>query len=179
MKKITLIIYTAVIVATGLFALVFKQYVNINLESLMPLLTLATMLYAGYKTYVTRSFFYNGKWHSYGDSIDFKYSKSESGEGSFSVYKPKTQADMTNIIPAYAMFIGASLNIPLIVFFDYKIKLWCIGIMLISGIFGFLVSLPFDIKKTKKAVEDENQRREQWERELEEQKKREEMGRWK
>ena len=179
MKRITFIIYTTVVAATGLFALVFKQYVNINLESLSPLLTLATMLYAGYKTYVTRSFFYNGKWHSYGDSIDFKYSKSESGEGSFSVYKPKAQADMTNIIPAYAMFIGASLNIPLIVFFDYKIKLWCIGIMLISGILGFLISLPFDIKKTKEAIKNDEARSEQWQKELEEQKRREEMGKWK
>ena len=179
MKRITFIIYTAVVAATGLFALVFKQYVNVNVESLLPLFTIATMLYAGYKTYVTRNFFYKGRWYSYGDSIDFKYSKNKSGEGSFSVYKPKAQADLTNIIPAYSMFIGASLNIPLIVFFDYKIKLWCIGIMLICGTLGFLISLPFDIKKTKEALENDEARSQQWKKELEEQKKREELGRWK
>lgn len=179
MKKITLIIHTAVIVATGLLALVFKQYVNVNIESLLPVFSIGGMLYVGYKILVSKSVYRNGKWYSYGDDVDFKYSKNKNGEGSFSVYKPQVQNDPTNIIPAYTMFIGSSLNIPLIVFFDYKIKLWSIGIMLICAVLGMLLALPFDIKKTKKAVEDENQRREQWERELEEQKKREEMGKWK
>ena len=49
MKKITLIIYTAVIVATGLLALVFKQYVNVNIESLLPVFSIGGMLYVGYK----------------------------------------------------------------------------------------------------------------------------------
>ena len=179
MKKLTLIIYTAVIVANGLLAIVFKQYINIHVASLIPVFHIGVMLYEGYNFYVTKSVYYEGRWHSYRDDVDLKYSKDKNGDGKIKVYKPKTQTSISNIISAYTLFIGASLNIPLIVFFNYKIKLWSIGVFLICTLLSLVLSWPFASKENKRLIEADRVRSEQWKKELEEQKKREEMGRWK
>jgi len=179
MKKITFIIYASVIAITAIFALIFKQYVNVHIESIFPIIIIVSMLCAGRKMHVAKSYYYKGEWHSYSDSIDFKYSKNDKGEGKFNVYKPKAQPEMSNIILAYTMYIGASLNVPLIVFFNYEIKYLSFGIMLICSVVGVVFAWPFAIKEGKKQIEADEARSEQWKRELEEQKKREELGKWK
>jgi hypothetical protein len=51
--------------------------------------------------------------------------------------------------------------------------------MLICSVVGVVFALPFAIKEGKKQIEADEARSEQWKRELEEQKKREELGKWK
>lgn len=179
MKRITFIIYVAVISATLICAFAFKQYVNIHLESLIPLSNIGVMLYAGYQMSVSKNVYYKGKWRTYGNDVDFKYSKDKNGKGRFEVFKPQVQTSLSNVISSYTVFIGASLNIPLIVFGGLYTKLWSFGIFLIVLILGAVLSFPFEYKENKKQIEADEARKEQWERELEEQKKREEMGRWK
>jgi len=89
------------------------------------------------------------------------------------------QTSLSNIISSYTVFIGAALNIPLIVFGGLNTKLWSFGIFLLVLILGVILSFPFEYKENKKQIEADEARKEQWKKELEEQKKREEMGRWK
>jgi len=179
MKRITFIIYAVVISATVIGAFAFKQYVNIHLESLIPLSNIGVMLYAGYQMSVSKNIYYKGKWRTYGDDVDFKYSKDKNGKGHFEVFKPQVQTSLSNIISSYTVFIGAALNIPLIVFGGLNTKLWSFGIFLLVLILSAALSFPFEYKENKKQIEADEARKEQWKKELEEQKKREEMGRWK
>ena len=89
------------------------------------------------------------------------------------------QTSLSNVISSYTVFIGASLNIPLIVFGGLYTKLWSFGIFLIVLILSVVLSFPFEYKENKKQIEADEARKEQWQKELEEQKKREEMGKWK
>ena len=145
----------------------------------MPVAVMVYMLLIGYSSYKHRTYFRHGRWHSYSDSFDFKYSKNSKGEGNFQIIDSRKGPDIVNLILGYTMFIGASLNIPLIVFGSFIIKMFSVAVMLIALGVGIVASLPIEIKETKQAKEAEKAKYEQWEKELEEQKKREELGRWK
>ena len=180
MKKITFIIYASVIAITAIFALIFKQYVNVHIESLIPAYVFVGMLYAGYSAYRSKSFFRHGRWHTYTHTFDFKYSKDKKGEGEFEIVKPSTPPDKISLICTYSMIWGAAFLIPFIVFFKYEIKMYSsLVVILITALINIFVSLPLVIKETKQAKEAEKAKYEQWEKELEEQKKREELGKWK
>ena len=179
MKKITFLIYTFIIATTGIFALIFKQHLVIGLESLIPIAIMAYMLFIGYSSYKHRTYFRHGRWHSYSDSFDFKYSKNSKGEGKFQIIDSREGPNVVNLILGYTMFIGAALNIPLIIFGSYIIKAFSVAIILVALGVGIVASLPIEIKETKQAKEAEKAKYEQWKRELEEQKKREELGKWK
>ena len=179
MKKITFIIYASVIALTGLCALAFSKYLSVNIYSLLPVGIIVYMIYMGFEAFTSRMYYKNGRWRTRSVGFDFKYSKSANGEGNFEVYNPIKSAGLSNKLMAYSLFLGASLNIPLIFFFDYKIKLFSIGILIVSGLVGGLLALPHDLKAQREIEEAEKAKHEQWERELEEQKKREELGKWK
>ena len=179
MKKITFLIYTFVIATTGICAMIFKQHLVIGLESLIPVAVMAYMLFIGYQSYKNRVYFRHGRWHSYSDSFDFKYSKNSKGEGKFQIIDSREGPNVFNLILGYTMFIGAALNIPLIIFGSFIIKTFSVAIILVALGVGIVASLPIEIKETKQAKEAEKAKYEQWKRELEEQKKREELGRWK
>ena len=179
MKKIILIIYAAVIGITALTALCFKKYVVIGAESLIPVIIMASMLFLGYTSYKGRLYYRGGRWRTYSDSFDFRYRKNSKGEGEFQIVDSGRAPDMTNKILGYTAAIGASFNIPLIIFFSFKIKLICVGVMLGTYIVGVLIATPFEIMERKRLKDADEARRAQWQKELEEQKKREEMGKWK
>ena len=179
MKKIIFIIYAAVIALTTLMAFCFKQYVFIGAESLIPVIIMASMLFLGYTSYKGKLYYRGGRWRSYSDSFDFKYRKNSEGEGEFQIIDSGGLPDMTSKILGYTAFIGASLNIPLIIFFSFKVKLFSVGVMLGTYIVGCLIATPFEIMQRKRLKDADAARREQWQKELEEQKRREELGRWK
>ena len=181
MKKITFIIYAVVAAATGLMALMFKQYINVNIESLLPVCILGGMMYVSYSTYNTKSYYSvaRGRMVHYTEGFDFHYSKDKDGEGSFNIQTNQKAPKKSNLISAYIEIWGASLNIPLIFLFDYKIKMLSVAVAAVTVIVSLIVTLPADIKEAKEAEKKDRERSEQWKRELEEQKKREEMGRWK
>lgn len=137
------------------------------------------MLLLGYSTYKQRLYFRHGRWYSYSNSFNFKYTKNSKGEGNFQVIDSDKGPDIINLISGYTMFIGASLNIPLIIFGSFIIKAFSVAIMLIALGVGVVASLPIEIKETKQAKEAEKVKYEKRKKELEEQKKREELGKWK
>ena len=63
--------------------------------------------------------------------------------------------------------------------FSFKVKLFSVGVMLGTYIVGCLIATPFEIMQRKRLKDADAARREQWQKELEEQKRREELGRWK
>ena len=181
MKKLTLIVYTVMIVATGLFALTFRQYINVHIESLLPVNILCGMIYVSYSMYNTKSYYSRkrGRMVHYTEGFDFHYAKDKNGEGSFNIQTNQKAPRKSNVISAYIEIWGASLNIPLIFLFDYKIKMLSVAVAIVTTLAATIVTLPSDIKESREAEKEDKARREQWEMELEEQKKREEMGKWK
>ena len=181
MKKTTFIIYASVSVATLIFALAFRQYVNVHIESLAPAFNIVGMLYISYTTYNQKRYYSraNGRWISYTDGFDFYYSKNKKGEGDFQVQTHQKTPQKSNVISAYVIIWGASLNIPLIFLFNYKTKLLCFAVMIVTVLISAIITMPADIKETKEVEAEEKAKSERWKKELEEQKKREEMGRWK
>ena len=182
MKRIIFIIYTVVIAATILFGLAFKEQIVIGIESLIPIGAMAYMLFVGAINFNEKKGYYtyqHGRLKYYHKNVGLKYTKDSNGEGVFQKTNEDEAPDFTSRILAYSLFIGAALNIPFIVFFPFEIKLFTIVIFLISCAVSFVISLPHDIKESKKAIEEEKARQAEWKKELEEQKKREELGRWK
>lgn len=182
MKRIIFIIYTVVITATILFGLAFKEQIVIGIESLIPIGEMAYMLFVGASNYNQKKGYYtyqHGRLKYYHKSAGLKYTKDSNGEGAFQKTNEDEAPDFASRIIAYSLFIGAAFNIPFIVFFSFEIKIFTIAILLISCAVSFVISLPHDIRESKKAIEEEKARQEQWKKELEEQKKREELGRWK
>ena len=179
MKKTIYIILAAVISATGLFALAFPKYISLNITSLIPVGVIAYSVYQGFNALRVKAYFKNGRLRYHSGGLDFKYSKNEKGEGNFEMTESRRIFNSSNKIMAYAFFIGAALNVPFILLFEYKIKLAGIFIMLSAPIIGGLISLPYDIKTYKNLASAEKSKQEQQDKELEEQKKKEEMGKWK
>ncbi len=180
MKKLTLIIYTAVIAATGLSALIFKEYLNIVIDSLIPLgVTVAQicigLLIKNNIIYLRGGDLYRVK------SSDFKYSKNDRGEGEFNVVNSHRRGPgkKAQTILGYAFILAGALSIPIIFFFPITVKWYSLGLILVPMILGSVAAIPADLKETKAAIEEQRALEEQWQKELEEQKKREEMGKWK
>lgn len=184
MKRIILIIYTVVIAAAILFGLAFKGQIVIGLESLIPIGVMAYMLWYGsveYNKKKGRYYYREGRlYHYQPSSFDFKYSKDSEGDGTFERTHADEEPDPTSRIFAYCMIIGAAFNIPFVALFPYGVKIGGgIVVFILSCIVGIIISGPQDRKESKKAIEEEKARQAQWKKELEEQKKREELGRWK
>ena len=183
MKRIILIIYTVVIAATILFGLAFKGQIVIGLESLIPIGEMVYMLWYGaveYNKKKGRYYYRDGRlYHYQPSSFDFKYSKDSEGEGALERTHADEAPDPTSRIFAYCMIIGAALNIPFVALFSYGVKIGGgIVVLILSCIVGIIISGPQDRKEVQKAIDEEKVRQEQWKKELEEQKKREELGRW-
>ena len=180
MKKLTLIIYTAVIAATGISALVFKDHLNIIIDSLIPLGVTVAQICIGLLIkndiiYFRGTDLYRVK------SNDFKYSKNDRGEGEFKMVNSHRRGPgkKAQTILGHAFILAGALSIPIIFFFPITVKWYSIGLVLVPVIFGSAAAIPADLKETRAAIEEQRAKEDQWKRELEEQKKREEMGRWK
>ena len=79
----------------------------------------------------------------------------------------------------YAYIITGAIPIPAILFFKMTVKWGSIGLILIPLIIGTTLAFVSDMKETKAALEEQMAKEDQWRKELEEQKRREEMGKWK
>jgi uncharacterized membrane protein (DUF106 family) len=101
--------------------------------------------------------------------------------GNFKQYNWVTANDQAAVSDEAAKkIIGAALNIPFVVFFPFGVKIGSgIMVLILSCIVSIIISGPQDRKEAQKAIEEEKARQAEWKKELEEQKKREELGRWK
>ena len=184
MKRIIFIIYALVISATMICASIFSEQIVIGLASLVSIGNMAYMLWQGaveYNKKKGRYYYRDGRlYHYQPSSFDFKYTKDSEGEGVFERTNADESPDLTSRILAYCMIIGAALNIPFVVFFPFGVKIGSgIMVLILSCIVSIIISGPQDRKEAQKAIEEEKARQAEWKKELEEQKKREELGKWK
>ena len=190
MKKITFIIYALVISVTAICAMIFKESLNIAIDSLVPTGVCLMYFCLGYMLISGSAYFWGGKirlsyMHRSRFPIgDFKYSKNSRGEGSFesptSDFHSAARNSITNKIVGCIFLISAASAIPLIFFFSLNTK-FCASIAIFFATFisALAVNAVVDITMLKKARNAESEKKAAWQRELEEQKKREEMGKWK
>lgn len=180
MKKIIIIIYAVVAVATGLCALVLKDYLNITVFSLFPVGVMLVHIILGLLAKNNVIHFRRGRFYVFSVD-DFKYSKNSHGKGEFqSVESNRRDTDKkTQNIIGYGFIIVGALALPFIFFFPIEAKCGCIGLLLIPVIVGRVVDVYATAMKKKADIAMAKARSEQHQRELEEQKKREEMGYWK
>ena len=180
MKKIIFIIYAAVIAVTAICAMMFKEYRNIVIDSLIPTGAIIVQFIFGLLIKCDIYYYRGGRLHRMKDT-DFKYRKNERGEGEFvesAPYRP-APSEKTRDIMGYSFMLCAVFYIPFIFFFPIGAK-WCSpAIFLVSVIVGGLLNIPHEIKEFKAEREAERIRSAALRRELEEQKRREEMGQWK
>ena len=181
MKKLIFIIYTAVIVATGLCTLIFKEHLNIVIESLIPLGVTVYNIVFGLLMKNGAVYLSGGRFRSALNS-DFKYSKNSRGEGEFEVvdYHRRGAGKKARDVLGYVLILSGELSIPFIFFFSRTAK-WgsSIFLILIPLMIGSVAAIIADVNETKAILEEQRAQEKQWEKELEEQKKREELGRWK
>ena len=180
MKKITFLIYTFVIATTGICALIFKERLNIVIDSLIPVGVMIIQFICGLLIKCDIYYSHGGRLFRL-DDTDFKYRKNERGEGKFVESAPARPAPSkkTKDIMGYSLMLCAVFYIPFIFFFPIIAKWSSPAIFFVSSILGALLNIPHVIKKFKAELEDERIRSEARRRELEEQKKREELGKWK
>lgn len=182
MKKIIFIIYASVIAVTVLCALALPQYVDLGMMYL-PAAVAAFLIVIGLLIKNGVIYFSGGRPRIFRilQSGDFKFTKNEKGEGVFTeVYSfdPELKAITAEIL-GYSFIICAALAVPCAFFLPAAVKWYSIGLILVAYIVGCAIAVPIEIRRYRSAVDAEKARREQWQRELEEQKKREEMGKWK
>ena len=188
MKKLIIIIYTSVIVATGLCALFLYEQLNIIVDSLVPLGVFLFDFWIGYMLLSGQAYFWGGRIRiSHMRRFvggDFKYSKDKHGKGSFDPLNTDSESEargsITNKIAGYLFMISAAVTIPFIFFFALYVKWWVsLAIFFVSFLSAIAVNAVVDILDWKNWRKTESEREKIWEKELEKQTEREEMGRWK
>ena len=180
MKKITFLIYTFVIATTGICAMIFKERLNIVIDSLIPVGVMIIQFICGLLMKCDIYYSHGGRRFRL-DDTDFKYRKNERGEGKFVESAPARPAPSkkTKDIIGYSLMLCAAFYIPFIFFFSVGAK-WCSpNIFVVASLVAGLLNILSIIKEFKTELEDERIRSEARRRELEEQKKREELGKWK
>ena len=180
MKKITFIIYASVIAITAICAMIFKERLNIVIDSLIPVGAIIVQFICGLLIKSDIYYFHGGRLYRV-NNTDFKYRKNERGEGQFVESTPVRHAPSkkTQNVMGYSLMLCAVFYIPFIFFFPIIAKWSSPAIFFVSSILGALLNIPRNIKEFKAELEDERIRSEARRRELEEQKKREELGKWK
>ena len=180
MKKITFITYLSVIAITAICAMIFKERLNIVIDSLIPVGAMIVQFICGLLIKCDVYYSLGGRLYRVNDT-DFKYRKNERGEGQFVESAPVRHAPSkkTQDIMGYSLMLCAAFYIPFVFFFPIIAKWSSPAIFFVSSIVGALLNIPRSIKEFKAEIEDEKIRSEARRRELEEQKKREELGRWK
>ena len=188
MKKIIFIIYAAVIAATAITALVFNEKLNIIIDSIVPAGVCLLYFCLGCLLLSGRAYFWGGRLritctYRFAGG-DFKYSKDKRGKGRFDSVNADSESaarrSITNIISGYLFIISAAATIPLIFFFSLYVKWWAsLAIFFVTFISSTAVSAVVDILGWKRTRNAQQAKEAAWQKELDEQKKREEMGRWK
>ena len=180
MKKIIFIVYTAVFAATGLCALAFREQVHIVIDSLIPVGVLLVHIILGMLLVKEIAYFYGGKIRMLSD-VDFKYKKDPSGEGNLEIVNSyrKARGKKERLAVGYAYLLCGALAIPFIFFFKIGAKWASIGLLLFSAFLGSAIAIVFHFIETRAEMKAMNEVYKQQQKELEDQKKREELGKWK
>lgn len=106
--------------------------------------------------------------------FDFKYSK-RSGKGEFDVIsEQRGKAGFSIYVLIYAIISAAA--VPFVIFFPYVVK---IGFALVVLVISPLIQLSIEARAVLQNIKSEIDLSEREKQELDEQKKREEMGKWK
>lgn len=173
MKKTIILICLATAFIVAGIAIFVPQYLSLSIYSAIPLIAAiymgvgaACMYYYGDFTRhtISRNFF----------DIDFKYSKS-GGEGKFHFIRDKaTPGHAIGFV--YFYIFAAVLEIAFVFFFPYPVKIAVGGAVFIISP---LIQLLFQARQFSHRVKAARDEKEAEDRELEEQKRREEMGKWK
>lgn len=160
--------------------MIFKERLNIVIDSLIPVGVMIIQFICGLLMKCDIYYSHDGRRFRL-DDTDFKYRKNERGEGKFVESAPARPAPSkkTKDIIGYSLMLCAVFYIPFIFFFPIIAKWSSPAIFFVSSILGALLNIPHEIKEFKAELEDERIRSEERRRELEEQKKREELGKWK
>lgn len=185
MKKIIIIIYAVVIAATGICALTLRDQVNISVDSLFPVSIFVYDLILGILLGFRVLFLHGNRFktRTFMDS-DFKYSKSKDGEGSIEMVdrdvKKVRISDRNSQILSSVLLIGGAVSIPFIFLFSFKVKFIATLILLTVVVVAiYLISFISNMIEMKRAVAELKEKEAREQKELEEQRKREEMGYWK
>lgn len=165
------LIYDATVLAASFIAaaLLYK-HVNTTPYSLMPLATIVLIaLWA----------FGARKYENMERSIySAKFSK-RGGQRSFRLRPPSAFDTKWDRIEEFFYLIALPLPIPFALFFDDRVKMTAAGVFFCLPLVFPVVTFPIFIKEMIDLKNKVRQEREMRERELEEQKRREEMGEWK
>ena len=179
-KKIIILIYTISVAATALCALIFRSHINITPDSIAPVAVTLFCVIMGLLIKSDILCFRGGRFRYTKSEVGFKYSKNKYGEGEFTktVFRNAPDRRVQSVFGCAYIITGA-LPIPAVFFFSMTVKWGSIGLILIPLIIGTTLAFVSDMKETKAALEEQMAKEDQWRKELEEQKRREEMGKWK
>ena len=177
MKRVIFIVYSTVIFITGICAFAFREQLNINAYSLFPVIVLAINTLLGV-LFVKKIAYFMGDRVSL---FDMKYKREQNGDGKLEIvdhYKSgRYQKERTAF--GYAFLIAGALSIPFIFFFSNNVKLVSVALFVVIRLIGKLFTLCINILEVRDESKRLNGENIQYQKELEEQKKREEMGQWK
>lgn len=187
MKKIIFIIYATVISATFLCALMLKEHLNIVIDSLIPAGVCVLQLYFGWLLVKGYAYISGGKlrWAYFRNFYngDLKFTKNERGKGSFEkvgrLSGENEYEKRSRMLSGYVFLIFAAAAIPFIFFFTPRTKFGSLGILLASIVLATVINAVVDMSAVANERKIQRKNDEQWAKELEEQKRREEMGKWK
>ena len=180
MKKITFITYLSVIAITAICAMIFKERLNIVIDSLIPVGVMIIQFIGGLLIKCDIYYSHGGKVRLLGN-IDFKYQKDERGDGKLEVVDSYRGAvsSRDRLAVGYSFIFGGALSIPFIFFFSVGAKWASTGLLVISSIIGGAAAIFLNFKAMHDDMKKISDKYEKQKKELEEQKKREELGKWK
>ena len=173
MKKVILIVYAVSAVLAGAVAVIFPQFVDVSIYSVFPFIGAAYMAVGSVFMYCFGEF----NRHTLSRRVfgfDFKYSK-RSGKGEFDVISERgVKAGFSVYVLIYAIISAAA--VPFVIFFPYVVK---IGFALVVLVISPLIQLSIEARAVSQKIKSDVESSEREKQELDEQKKREEMGKWK
>ena len=173
-------VYAAVSVITGMCALMLKEQVNICIDSLIPMAILVIHIALGVLLIKDVIYFYGGKVRML-HNVDFKYKKDERGEGKIEVvdaYKT-AHSSKERIAVGYTFLLCGAIAIPFIFFFSITAKWASLALFMIPTAIGSAIAIFLNFKELHDDMKMMDGEYEKQKKELEDQRKREELGRWK
>ena len=172
-KRIIIIVYALSGILTGVGAVIFPQFVDISKFSALPLIA---ALYMGNGA---ASMYYFGEFNRHTlsrrlFSFDFKYSK-QGGDSKFDFVAERGEK-VGYSIPVLIYVIISAIAFPFFFFFSFYVKIgFALAVLIISPI----IQLVGVAKEMSQKIKNDLYRSEFEKKELDAQKKREEMGKWK
>ena len=180
MKKIIFAVYAMVTAITCVCAFIFEDQLNIVVDSLIPLGVMVVHVALGILLLKEIAYFYGGKVRML-SNVDFKYKKDERGDGKLEVVDHYRAAHngKERIAVGYTFLISGAFAIPFMVFFPIATKWASIALFFIPTFIGSGIAIFLNFKGLRDDMKMMGDEYEKQKKELEDQRKREELGRWK